>query len=56
MDREMNAVQKIAMGVIGVAMLTTLVLPGRQTPKVIGAVDRLATGVLSTAMTGRPRR
>lgn len=46
----MNAVQKVALGIIGVAMITTLVLPGRQTPKVIDAFSRLFTGSLSVAM------
>jgi hypothetical protein len=48
----MNALQKVAMGVIGIAMITTLVLPGRQTPQVVDAFRRLATGSLSVAMGG----
>jgi hypothetical protein len=47
--------QKIAMAIIGVAMATALLLPGRQTPQVIGAFTDLARGTLATAMgTGKP--
>lgn len=42
------------MGIVGVALITTLVLPGRQTPAVINAVTGLFRGSLATAMgTGR---
>lgn len=40
---------KVAMGVIGVAALATLMLPGRQTPAVLGGATRLISGTLSTA-------
>lgn len=46
----MNTVQKVAMGIIGIAMATTLILPGRQTPQVINAASNLFTGSLRTAM------
>lgn len=46
----MSAVEKVAMGIIGVAMVTTLILPRRQTPAVIDAVSRLFRGALGTAM------
>lgn len=46
----MNTVQKVSMGVIAIAMATTLVLPGRQTPRVINAFQRLTTRTLGTAM------
>ena len=46
----MTTVEKIALGIIGVAMATTLILPGRQTPQVIGAAGNLFTGSLRTAM------
>lgn len=49
----MTTVEKIALGIIGVAMATTLVLPDRQTAKVLGAVQGLFQGSLRTAMTGR---
>lgn len=46
----MTTVQKVAMGVIGIAFVTTLVLPKRQTIGVIGAADKLIRGFLGTAM------
>lgn len=45
----MSSFTKIAMGVIGVAAIATLVLPGRQTPAVLSGFTKLATGTLSTA-------
>lgn len=45
----MSTIQKVAMGVIAVAFVTTLVLQGRQTPAVLGGFSKLATGTLSTA-------
>jgi hypothetical protein len=33
-----NTVQKVAVIIAGTGLLTTLVLPGRQTPQVIGAI------------------
>jgi hypothetical protein len=38
------------MGVVAIGMITTLLLPGRQTVPVIGAVERLFTRSLGTAM------
>jgi hypothetical protein len=46
----METVQKIAMGIIGVAMAATLLLPNRQTVPVINAVTGLFRGSLATAM------
>lgn len=46
----MTTVEKIAMGIIGIGMATTLILPGRQTVGVINAVRSLFTGALGTAM------
>ena len=46
----MGTGEKIAMGIIGVAMATTLVLPGRQTSKVISAIGSVFRGSLATAM------
>lgn len=46
----MNTVQKWGAGLIAVAMVTTMVLPKRQTPAVIGAIDKLIRGSLGTAM------
>lgn len=41
---------KIAAGVTGVMLVTTLILPKRQTPKVIDSLAGFTTGVMSTAM------
>jgi hypothetical protein len=46
----MTTVEKVAMGIIGIGMATTLVLPGRQTSKVIDAISNLFRGSLATAM------
>ncbi|WP_333758788.1 hypothetical protein [Streptomyces sp. ISBFB 2968] len=51
----MSTVEKIAMGIIGIGMVTTLILPGRQTPKVIDSFSGLFRGSLATAMAS-PRR
>lgn len=45
----MSTVQKFLMGVVAIAFVTTLVLPGRQTTGVLGGASRLITGSLSTA-------
>lgn len=46
----MSTMEKVAMGIIGVAMVTTLILPRRQTPQVIDSVTRFFRGALGTAM------
>lgn len=46
----MTTVQKFVTGLVAIAMVTTLILPNRQTPAVIGAVRDLTTGALGTAM------
>lgn len=46
----MSTAEKVAMGIIGIGMLTTLLLPGRQTPAVINAFTGLFRGSLATAM------
>lgn len=48
----MSTVEKIGLAIVGVAMATTLVLPGRQTPLVI---QRFFSGFAGTlrAATGR---
>ncbi|WP_298561381.1 hypothetical protein [Streptomyces luteogriseus] len=51
----MTTVEKVAMGIIGIAMATTLVLPGRQTSKIIDSVSSLFRGSLATAMAS-PKR
>lgn len=51
----MGTLQKVALGIVGIGMVTTLLLPRRQTPQVINAVDKLFRGALGTAMgTARP--
>jgi hypothetical protein len=51
----MQSIEKIAMAIVGVAMVTTLILPGRQTPQVANALTNLSTKSLATAMgTYRP--
>lgn len=46
----MTTVEKLGLGIIGIGMATTLLLPGRQTVGVIGAIRSLFTGSLATAM------
>ena len=46
----MSTIEKVAMGIIGIGMITTLILPGRQTPAVINAFSGLFRGSLATAM------
>lgn len=42
--------EKIAAGIMGLALVTTLILPKRQTPAVISAFGGATAGVLGTAM------
>jgi len=46
----MGTAEKIAMGIIAIGMATTLVLPGRMTPKVIDSLSNFFRGSLATAM------
>jgi hypothetical protein len=46
----MSTVEKVLMGIIGVAMVTTVILPGRQTPQVLNAFGNVFSGSLKTAM------
>ncbi len=46
----MGTVEKIALAIVGVAMATTLLLPGRQTAAVLGAAGNVFSGGLRTAM------
>lgn len=48
----MSAAEKVGLAIVGVAMATTLVLPGRQTPAII---QRFFSGFAGTlrAATGR---
>lgn len=51
----MTTLEKVAVGIVGIGMATTLVLPGRQTAKIIDAISALFRGSLATAMAS-PRR
>lgn len=51
----MSTAEKVAMGIVGIGMVTTLILPGRQTSKVINSISDLFRGSLATAMAS-PRR
>ncbi len=46
----MSTVQQVLMGLIGVGLVTTLILPGRQTEKVLKAAGSVFNGGLKTAM------
>lgn len=46
----MDNVTKVLMGIVGIGMVTTAILPGRQTAGVIDAVRKFFTGALGTAM------
>ncbi|MBG0819138.1 hypothetical protein [Planomonospora sp. ID82291] len=46
----MSTLEKFVGGIIAVAMVTTLILPKRQTPQVIKAGTEFFRGTLSTAM------
>lgn len=46
----MTTVEKFMAGIVGIALITTLILPKRQTPQVIGAATGFVRGTLSTAM------
>jgi hypothetical protein len=46
----MSTLEKIAMGIIGIGMVTTLILPKRMTPQVITSAGTAFRGVLGTAM------
>ena len=45
----MGTVEKIAAGIVAIAFVTTLILPDRQTAKVIGSISDLFTSSLKTA-------
>jgi hypothetical protein len=46
----MNTLQKVVVGIVAIAFVTTLILPGRQTTQVISATSSGFTGALKTAM------
>lgn len=45
-------ITKIAVAIVGVAMVTALVLPGRQTAQVLTAGGKVFSGALGTAING----
>ncbi len=45
----MSSIEKVALAIVGVAMVTTLILPGRQTPAVLKAAGGVFSGALKTA-------
>ena len=45
----MSTIQKVAVLVAGTSLVTALVLPGRQTPQVIGAIGNLWNGAMKTS-------
>jgi len=45
-----SSLTKIAMGVIGLAVIGTLFVSSKQTPAILGGFTKLSTGTLSTAM------
>ena len=46
----MTTVQKFVGGLVGIALITTLILPGRQTVPVINAITGGGKGLFSTVM------
>jgi hypothetical protein len=45
-------ISKIAVAIVGVALVTALVLPGRQTAQVLQAGGKVFSGALGTAIQG----
>lgn len=48
----MSTIQKVALGIVGIGMITALLLPGRNVTSAIGAIQKLFSGSLHTAITG----
>lgn len=46
----MGTVEKVAMGIVAIAFVTTLILPDRQTAKVLSAAGSVFSSGLKTAM------
>jgi hypothetical protein len=46
----MTTIERIAMGIVGIALVTTLILPDRQTVPVVRAVGDTFSGALRAAM------
>lgn len=47
-----DTITKIAMGIVGIGMVTALVLPGRQTAQVLNAAGGVFSNSLNTAIKG----
>jgi hypothetical protein len=47
-----SGVEKVALAIVAIGMATALLLPDRQTVPVIGAIQRLFSGALGTAIRG----
>jgi len=47
-----NGVTRIAVAIVGVALVTALVLPGRQTAQVLQAGGQVFDGALGTVIAG----
>ena len=46
----MSVAEKFVTGIVGIAMVTTLILPKRQTPAVVGAFGNAGSKILGTVM------
>lgn len=46
----MSTIEKFMAGIVGIALVTTLILPKRQTPAVIQAATGFVRGTMATAM------
>lgn len=46
----MSTIEKFVGGVVAIALVTTLILPKRQTPQVITSAANAGRGLLATAM------
>lgn len=46
----MTTIEKVALAIVSLAMITTLILPGRQTAPVIQAAGSVFKGSLQAAM------
>lgn len=46
----MGTVEKVALGFVGIAYLTTAILPGRQTVPVVNSITNFFTRVFATVM------
>ena len=48
----MGGAEKIALAIVAIGMVTAVLLPNRQTVPVLGAIQKLFTGALGTAING----